>query len=243
MSASAVHSPEFVRIASTTALPEIVPIREPAGWNPQAFAREQIRGLVRQLFFSSAAYPVKQVVLCPLDAETGVENLCLQVGETLASEALGSVLVVTREPHSLDDCEIKDQGSDSVVRAIPSAPRSSGARLRSNLWALHEAEVLHRERERERQPVRRASLHSHLGDLRREFEHSIIEARPAAESSDAAVLGQLADGIVLVLSAGNSRRAMARKVKERLDAAGVRILGTVLTDRIFPIPEALYRRL
>ena len=32
-------------------------------------------------------------------------------------------------------------------------------------------------------------------------------------------------------------------LKETLDAAGVRLLGTVLNNRSFPIPERLYKRL
>jgi Mrp family chromosome partitioning ATPase len=56
-------------------------------------------------------------------------------------------------------------------------------------------------------------------------------------------MAQFADGIILVLSAHRTRRAMARKIKETLEAAQVRILGTVLSDRVFPIPERIYRRL
>jgi hypothetical protein len=32
-------------------------------------------------------------------------------------------------------------------------------------------------------------------------------------------------------------------IREQLSAANVRLLGTVLRDRVFPIPEKLYRRL
>jgi Mrp family chromosome partitioning ATPase len=56
-------------------------------------------------------------------------------------------------------------------------------------------------------------------------------------------MAQFADGIILVLSASNTRRVVARKIKEMLDATHARVLGTVLTDRIFPIPERIYRRL
>jgi len=32
-------------------------------------------------------------------------------------------------------------------------------------------------------------------------------------------------------------------MKETLEAARVRVLGTILSNRVFPIPEAIYRRL
>jgi Mrp family chromosome partitioning ATPase len=53
----------------------------------------------------------------------------------------------------------------------------------------------------------------------------------------------LADGVVLVLEANSTRRVTAKKAKQALEAANVRILGTVLNNRTFPIPEGLYRRL
>jgi len=86
-------------------------------------------------------------------------------------------------------------------------------------------------------------LHSYLGEMRREFEYSILEGPPAGESHEASAMAQFADGIILVLSAQYTRRIAARKVKEMLEATQVRILGTILSDRIFPIPEAIYRRL
>jgi len=46
-----------------------------------------------------------------------------------------------------------------------------------------------------------------------------------------------------VIEANRTRRLTARKAKETLDAAGVRLLGTVLNNRTFAIPEAIYRKL
>jgi Mrp family chromosome partitioning ATPase len=56
-------------------------------------------------------------------------------------------------------------------------------------------------------------------------------------------VGQLADGIILVLDARSTRRATARKIKETLQGARSQILGTVLSERVFPVPESIYRRL
>jgi Mrp family chromosome partitioning ATPase len=56
-------------------------------------------------------------------------------------------------------------------------------------------------------------------------------------------MAEFTDGIVLVLSAQHTRRAAALRIKEKVDEAHVRLLGTVLSDREFPIPQRLYRRL
>jgi len=236
MSASVLRSPGFIRIASeATILPEAT-TRSKSGWNPEEFASKQIRGLVRQLFFSNAQRPVRQVVFSAVEPDAEVGSLCRQAGETLALETHGNVAVVTQKPELLDPDTV---GAHSEFPSRERDSRLGGLRVQSNLWLFSEDEVV----VTDKHLARRTSLHSHLGDLRKEFEYSIIEGPATGESSEATALGQLADGMVLVLSAQNTRRATARKVKETLDSADVQILGTVLSDRTFPIPYAVYRRL
>jgi Mrp family chromosome partitioning ATPase len=114
--------------------------------------------------------------------------------------------------------------------------RHGAKRLRNNLWLLPPNEG-------GEDGVSMSSTQAQLSDLRREFEYSIVEARPAGESDEAMAMAQFADGIILVLSARHTRRATALKIKEALVAAEANLLGTVLSDREFPIPERIYRRL
>jgi protein-tyrosine kinase len=53
----------------------------------------------------------------------------------------------------------------------------------------------------------------------------------------------MADGVILVVEANSTRREMARTAKETFDDANVKLLGAILNNRTFPIPEALYRKL
>jgi Mrp family chromosome partitioning ATPase len=71
----------------------------------------------------------------------------------------------------------------------------------------------------------------------------VLQAPPASSSADALVLGKLTDGVVLVIAANSTRRETTRQVKDSFDAAEVRLLGAVLDERTFPIPEGLYRKL
>jgi hypothetical protein len=206
-------------------------------WNPEDFAREQIRGLVRQVFFSNDERPVRQVVFSALEPETDVKNICWQVGEALALETMGSIAVMGEYPQALVDAEMCQAEAEEHSAKDGSTPlREAATRLRSNLWLVPAAR-------RNGGRGATALLHSRLGEVRREFEYSIVEGPPAGESNQATAMAQFADGIILVLSACRTRRMMARKIKESLEAAQVRILGTVLRDRVFPIPEGLYRRL
>jgi capsular exopolysaccharide synthesis family protein len=86
-------------------------------------------------------------------------------------------------------------------------------------------------------------LKSRFAELRAEFDFVIIDASPLARYADAIVLGQLSDGIVLVLEADATRREVARSVVDNLRSAKIQILGAVLNKRTFPIPQKLYDKL
>ena len=211
-------------------------VPRPAGWNPDNFAREQIRGLVRHVFFSNVERPVRQVIFSAVDPETDVKNICRLVGEALALETTGSIAVAGKYPQALPGAEICG-GSDKDARAVL---RQSATRVRGNLWLVPAAAFLGCGENGNNS----AWLLSRLGELRREFDFALIHASPAGEADGSAVfLGHLADGLVLALDAHRTRRRSAMRIREQLSAVNVRLLGTVLRDRVFPIPEKLYRRL
>ena len=86
-------------------------------------------------------------------------------------------------------------------------------------------------------------LKQRLAQMRGEFEYVLIDAPGTNICGNAAILGRVADAAILVIEANSTRRLTARKAKENLDAAGVRLLGTVLHNRSFPIPKSIYNRL
>jgi hypothetical protein len=215
--------------------PQVRTIRSPRGWDPDIFAREQIRGLVRQVFFSHAAPPVRQVVFTPVDAETDVHRLCRRAAESLAFETQASVALAGEYPRLCEEPGRQRRTADDDRRTTTNL-RQTATRLRANLWLV----PLDRQGEDSFSTV---SLHSFMCGLQREFEYSILESAPAGESCEATAMAEPADGVILVVSAHHTRRAMARNIKERLEAAQARILGIVLSERMFPIPERIYRRL
>lgn len=200
-------------------------------WNPDSFAREQIRGLVRQIFFSSRIPPVKQVVFSAAEPQIDVAGICEKVGWALAQETSASIALLSCE-HQTPMIKIQDHSQMSPLKA-----RST--HIASNLWRVWGVGSLE---EGEEFRSTRYWL-SGLSELRSEFEYSVIHGPPAGVSSEAALLGQLADGIVLVVGAHSTRRVTARRVKEMLEAAEVTILGSVLSGRTFPVPTGIYQRL
>ena len=204
-----------------------------AGLDLKAFEREQLQGLVRQLFFPGTKPPVRHVVFSALEAETDVRSLCSQLAELVAAETAADVAFV-------DECETHESTSNSCWQTSPRQAfsrcrtlKASATQLGSNLFWLKSRALDERSFTK--------PLHLYLEDLRQEFEYSIVAAPPAAISKEPLAMAHLGDGLVLVLSAERTRRVTARRVKN--DLGGVRLLGTVLCEREFPIPWGIYRRL
>ena len=201
-------------------------------WDLDRYAEEQIRGLVRQLFTRSQ-FPTRQVVFTAVDSLADVQSVCRKVGETLAGTGTGDVAIVGR--FSPDEtAALADSGEPGYGGAGKTPLKTVSTRLHRNCWLLDAACHVY---------DRGESLRSCLARIRDEFQYSILAALPAGESDEAIAMAQFSDGIVLVLSAQHTRRAAARSINEKLDEAHVRLLGTVLSDREFPIPQRLYRRL
>jgi hypothetical protein len=218
-------------------VPEFRVSCETNSWNPEDFAQEQIRGLVRRVFFTGGGQSAKQVVFSAAEPNTDVANICDRVGQALALETRAHIAIVVREPRT-------EEMVREMVRAHPrhvgsGVIKSCSAQIGANLWRVPGFGLPECREESGTGPY----WLSYLAGLRIEFNYAVIHGPVAGISSEAAVLGQLADGIILVLGAHSTRKATARKIKETLEAAQARILGTVLSERTFPVPERIYRRL
>jgi capsular exopolysaccharide synthesis family protein len=207
----------------------------------EAMTREERIKLVQRVFLLPGADAPQVVVFSGVEAGDGSSSICAHVGETLASQVQGAVCVVDanlRTPSIHRYFRMDNIGglTDAMAQSQPVrdfAQQLPGGRL----WILTSGSqssdpggVLTSERFR-----------SLLNELRAEFDFVVIDAPSVNLYADATVLGKLADGVVLVVQANSTRREAAKKAKESLASANVRLLGAVLNKRTFPIPQALYR--
>ncbi len=209
----------------------------------EALTREERVKLVQRVFLLPGADAPRVVVFCGVEPGDGASWICAHVGETLASQVQGAVCVVdanlrTPSLHRYFGTENLSGLTDAIARSRPVrdlARQLPGGRLwilASGPQSFDPGEVLTSERFR-----------SLLNELRAEFDFVVIDAPSVNLYADAILLGKLADGVVLVVQANSTRRETARKAKESLESAKVKLLGAVLNKRTFPIPEALYRKI
>jgi Mrp family chromosome partitioning ATPase len=87
------------------------------------------------------------------------------------------------------------------------------------------------------------ALAGRVQELRNEFDFILIDTPAIGPYADAIALGRVSDGVVVVLQAEATRRESALKGIENLRQANIEILGAVLNQRTFPIPNFVYHRL
>jgi hypothetical protein len=200
-------------------------------WNPEDFAREQIRSLVQRVFFANGSPPVRQVAFTGTGPNTDVAGLCDQVGNALSMETRSDIAVVDREP-------METKMGHTPPHYVGSTIKSWSTQTAANVWRVPWFGF----RRCEETSGSGQYWASCLTKLRNEFEYAVIQGPAVDVSSECASLGQLVDGIILVIEAHSTRKAIARKLKETLETTQSRILGTVLSGRRFPVPYGIYRR-
>jgi capsular exopolysaccharide synthesis family protein len=88
-----------------------------------------------------------------------------------------------------------------------------------------------------------AEFDDFLEKMRERFDYVILDSPPALIFSEFRVLCSKADGVVLVLNSGKTRRQVALKAKKELEEAGAKVLGVVLNKRRYYIPNFIYKLL
>jgi len=218
--------PAMEEVATTAAAAP----RETADAQPasgQVF-EEQIHGLVEQLFFQEAL-PVRNVGFTPVDPRGQTATLCLQVAKAVSREGRYNVGLL----------DVSSEGPPLQQHLQIPAPFHARVTwpISTRLWLVPRESW---RRDRGADPIRDEQLEQ-LRDFMTVFDFSILYCAPVSWMTMR--IAQRCDGLVLILTANETRRLVAAQVKEQLAKARVPLLGTVLTGRRMPVPEALYRRL
>ena len=74
------------------------------------------------------------------------------------------------------------------------------------------------------------SMASIIGELREKFSYIIIDTAPVLPASDAVVVGQLCDALLMVVQSDRTTHHMARDAIKRLTASRVEVAGLILTQ-------------
>jgi Mrp family chromosome partitioning ATPase len=209
----------------------------------EGIAREEVVKLVQRLFLIPGAAAPRQVVFAGTEQGNGCSWICAHVADILASQVRGSVCVV--------DCDLRFptlhkefgvanhfgladalQGDEPIRQLVQQLSQP-------NLWLLSCGSL----DEDSPQLLKLERMRKRMFELRSEFDYVLLDVAPLSASNHGVLLSSWCDGVALVLKENFSNRKAAQKALKEFQAVNAPVLGAVLNQRTFPIPERIYNRL
>lgn len=226
--------------------PEGIPQKSSEVQNPARVARigcAEETEMVQRIFMLPTHEVPRVVVFYGVGQVDGAGGVCARAGQNLANQTSSSVCVVEGDFHSPSLHQYfgvdNSRGfTDAILESRPILEfvHSHGMNLSVLCGGSRctEAQALWKSER----------LRYSVAELRREFSYVLISGPSVSQKQvDAVLFGQIADGSILILESMVTRREVALTAKENLASANVKILGAVLNNHAFSIPEILYKRL
>lgn len=207
-----------------TAVPGLITARQLRSSGAEAF-----RTLRTNLVFSQAVRTLRTLVVTSTSPGEGKSTVAANLAVTFAQQG-GRVLLV--------DCDLRRPRLDKMF-PVPREPGLTNVLLEQSTLeeAVHVTMVdnLH---------LLTAGLlppnpYELLGGermkrlfavLSNHYDMLVVDTPPLMAASDAAVLGAMADGVLMVVRAGSTDRGAAQHATQQLATVGARVVGAVLND-------------
>ncbi|MEZ4646174.1 MAG: CpsD/CapB family tyrosine-protein kinase [Chloroflexota bacterium] len=196
--------------------------------DPRSPASEAYRALRTNLQFYSLDHPIRTLVVTSPAPDEGKSTTVANLAVTMAQSGRRTILVDCdlRRPslHTLFSRQTEPGLTNLVLGESDELPLQETAV--PDLWLLtsgpkppNPADLLNTRR-----------LDQIIEQLTARADIVLFDAPPVVAVTDAAILGAKVDGVLLVLSAGKTRRDHAERAKEMLEKAKARIVGVALTN-------------
>ena len=197
--------------------------------HPTSSLAESFRTLRTSILLSSAPRPPQALLVTSAQPREGKTSTALNLALGLAQRGVPVVIVDAdlRRPGISRALALSQNGAglssllsgahslDEVLRQVEAVP---------NLWVVPAGPEAPNPADLFSSPT----MENLMQELRRRFEHLVVDSAPLLMVTDATILSRLVDGVILVVESGvTARRALVRAHKI-LESAGGRILGTVL---------------
>jgi Mrp family chromosome partitioning ATPase len=200
---------------------------------------DEALNLVQRIFLMQAQKPPHVVVFAGVEHGSGCSQICASVAETLArvvrrpvcllegnfrSPALASTSNMTND-YGLADALVSEEAITIFCKPL----------AQENLWILS-AGALDADSP---SLLTSENLRDRFTELRNAFEFVVVDAPPIERFAETIILGQLADGLVLVLEAGSTHREPATEAVSSLRSSNIPILAAVLNKHSQPVPKKI----
>ena len=205
------------------ASPVVISVSDPTSQPAEAY-----RSLRTSLQFVKHDRPMRTILITSASAGDGKTATVVNLGAVFAQAGSRVVLVSCdlRRPGLSqvfapgDHAELSSvlTGQQPLERAVTPVPGVEG------LWTLGTRSIAANPTELLGGP----RMRSVFAELAKRFDIVLIDSPPVLPVADAMILSEYADAVLLVVSAGQTRRAELRRTAEKLAQAGAPVVGAVL---------------
>ena len=196
--------------------------------DPMSYASETYRMMRTNLLYASVDDPPKVVAVTSAGPGEGKSTTAANLGVAL-SESGKNTLVMDcdlRKPALHSYFEARNMKGLVDILTVESKPEEvwHEPMLKLKLISagpppLNPAELLG--------SLRFAEF---LDQMRQRFDYVLLDTPPVTIVTDSAVVGALADGVLVVLDAQGTRKNSLRQAMRDLEGVGARVLGTILNN-------------
>lgn len=205
--------------------------------------REETTKLAQSIFLMGGADSPRVVTFAGIEEGNGCSWLCAHIADIIANQAVGSACVVDANMHKPSMASLfgvsPHRGLSDALSEVGPIREFAKPIMGENLWLLSSG-PLSSDQVESATLLNSETMKVRVSELRNEFDYVLIDSAPLSKNAEGVLLGQLADGLVVVLEANATRREAAVRITDTLRASNVRVLGAVLNKRTFPIPESVY---
>jgi Mrp family chromosome partitioning ATPase len=212
------------------ATPVIIPIREAAD-PPEDVFREmsRLRVSIESLLLDRVS---RSVMFVSAQGREGTSTVAYQFAFSLARDTRIRTLLV--DAHARRPSLVSDAGGPGA--AGPSIAPGAGEPRVLDGWPLGE-------QFRTVGALSPALVREVIEWGSGNYDWIVFDGPPVLEAADAAPIAAVADGVIIVVESGRTKRPVLQRAVELLRKAGGRVLGSVLNRRRLEIPEFIYRRI
>jgi receptor protein-tyrosine kinase len=204
---------------------------------------EEALKVVQQIFLLQSNEAPRVAVIAGVNDANGSSQVSIEIAEALSRSSSGSVCLLEanfRSPSLASRLGVKPRNGLVEALSQEGPIHSFASQVRDkNLWLVSSGKIT----QDSTNLLTGSRMAARVAELRRQFTFVVIDAPPLTQFADAIALGQLSDGLILVLEADATRREAAHRVTSNLRSANVPVLCGILNNRSFPIPGNIYNRL
>jgi Mrp family chromosome partitioning ATPase len=219
-----------------------IPTKTPRSTGFEKIKRREEVKLVQRIFHTGDQRGPQVVIFSGVETGCASPIIGARISEILAAGGQGPVCIVDANLEApflhryfhLDN----SKGLSDAILDSGQVQDFTHHLSETNLWVMPSGSA----NIKQHLPGSSDRLRSIMIELRTLFKYVVIDL-PLYLDRAPIVHSFAADGLVLVVEANSTRRETVRELMKELQMLRTRVLGVVLNNRTFPIPEAIYQKL